>query len=128
MNSINLLFIPFSHLPYLILSLRTSCAKPPHIMCYPSAHYVLALRTSCVKHHHPFYQCLLLFNFIPLFLPFFHLVYSSFASLPLRKRTKVEFLHHLTLSKFASLPLRGGSGWGSSFTPTTYDRSLYSLA
>ena len=154
MNSINLLFIPFSPLPYLILSIRTSCAKPSHIMCQHSARHVLSIITLFINAFFylilsPFYYLsfILFIAFLPpspferepswspsppnsqqICLPppsgrvgvgllLHHLILSSLASLPLRRRAELGLFYHLTLSKFASLPLRGGSGWGFLFYP-----------
>ena len=113
MISINLLFIPFPHLPYLILSLRTSCAKPSHIMCLPSARYVLSIITIFIN-------------------AIFYLISSPFYYLPF-----ILFIAVLSPSPFGegwggasslTSPFGEGRGGAPLFTPTTYDRSLYSRA
>ena len=133
MNSINLLFIPFSPLPYLILSLHTSCAKPPHIMCQPSARHVLSIITIFINAifyliSSPFYYLsfILFIAFLP---PYpFERGLSWAPSPPNPQQICLPppsgrvgvglLLHHLILSNLASLPLRERAELVS-FTPNS---------
>jgi len=76
--------MPFSHLPYLILSIRTSCAEPPHIMCLPSARHVLSIITIFINAI--FYLILSPFYYLS-----FILFYSSLASLPFERGLRWGF-------------------------------------